>query len=432
MKIRTPGRNSDDRVVALGLQPVFGPAAANERVAKAFFRPDAPANVMKPRARQDHSDWPIACMLDELHFRVLRQIVHQMEYRGLWIPKELRAEIIAFRHAYGAHLMQEILLQALGNDYAELGSENVFGLPDHKFVVRAPRSLSFGYDMGTSIHRLLVRDGLVRSEIGKLCALFNFGITIFDAICDRMTDTADLLHRRFDERTLQTLIREPQRASVLEASISQLPSVEARVVLRVICAFFSRLHATVRVPYTSDAWRRFEGLVLEAYRAELSSSNQQSLDRSAIAMTLVASERKSTIPFQIMFQVALICEPSASHSNELVEIIQSLGRTFWLMDDLVDLTEDFRVGGANGILLRRQCDLAPAQDAGISVELLVNLLDSNCIATAIVEMSDSLCELLRRIEAIDCYPRSKKDVREMILVYLCNWLPKRFSRDRQR
>jgi hypothetical protein len=198
--------------------------------------------MMTPQSQQDLSEWPISCMLDELHFRVLRQIVHQMESRGLWVRREHRTEILDARHAYGAHLMQETLLPVLGDDYAELVSERVFGLTDYKFGLRAPRSLSFGYDMGTGIHRLLVSDGFTRSETGKLCALFNFGITIFDAVCDRMADTADILHRGFDERTLQTLIREPQGASVLEASIPKLRSVEVRVVLKVICAFFSRLH----------------------------------------------------------------------------------------------------------------------------------------------------------------------------------------------
>src|ERR1700733_8474679 len=143
----------------------------------AALHPTDHRETMTPRGRQDQSDWPIGCMLDELRLRVLRQIVHEMESRGLWLQRERCAEIIGFRHSYGAYLMQNDLLPAIGaDDYAKLSLESIFGLTDHRFERRAPRLLSFGHDIGTGLDRLLATHRRVDSQTGRLCALFNFGI----------------------------------------------------------------------------------------------------------------------------------------------------------------------------------------------------------------------------------------------------------------
>jgi hypothetical protein len=110
-------------------------------------------------------------------------------------------------------------------------------------------------------------------------------------------------------------------------------------------------------------------------------------------------EAKSTAPFHLMLQAVRLSIPCAEESNRENQalITERIGVVFWLIDDLVDLTRDYRAGAANSILFGLRSRKASAEEIidGTVDRLCRSLAEtSNILADIGTAESRQFCNLL--------------------------------------
>src|ERR1700722_14611924 len=123
-----------------------------------FFRTDKALNCMS-------SDWPVTQLLRELRLKMLRQIVYEMEFRGVWIARKHGGRVIQARKQFGLSILNELLFPSLGEDLSLLHGEDLFGVNDYQFATKASLSLVFGYDYGGGMHDIIAPSGTKRNQI---------------------------------------------------------------------------------------------------------------------------------------------------------------------------------------------------------------------------------------------------------------------------
>lgn len=370
------------------------------------------------------SDWPIGLLLDEVWLQAHRRLVHKMEASGLWMPRQLYKRLLYEQRARGDVLRRQVLLPSLGNaDYTYINSEAAYGLLNYRFRAHLPLIVSFGYEIGFGLHSYLHVNESRRQDIARLCALFNLGITLFDLTCDTSRETFEELSRAFDEDTLSKLINEPGACLSLAEASTKLRRPEMRLLLRTVCSFFSYLHACAQVQNSTDAWKRLDALLVEAYRAQLLSTDVQDSNYQATSLA-AAARRKSTIPFEIMLQVARVCErpSSAPLDTAADELIRQIGTVFWLADDLVDLVRDFRTGAVNSILFNVGSSSRFMRSPGQQQFVARQLLEKRYLDQAINQLCANLGAAAQMLLTSGTQSEGADRFRSLLLMYVRSWM----------
>jgi hypothetical protein len=93
---------------------------------------------------------------------------------------------------------------------------------------------------------------------------------------------------------------------------------------------------------------------LSAYRAQIACARVCSVDQDPDT-ALLAVKEKSVLPFSVLLQLVRVCDPDVQAARDASAdcVARHVATAFWLIDDLVDLKNDFRNGHANAVLLRR-------------------------------------------------------------------------------
>lgn len=374
-----------------------------------------------------YHNWSTNLIQRELWYKVRRELAQQLEARGIWLPRERFIAIRNERRAVGRVLQRKLLDPILGrSDYVYLRSEFAFGVLNRDLYSRLPLILSLGHDLGLGIYFQLLRGEVQHRNVAALCALLNLGIAVFDRICDDLTEDAEELYRFFDEDILHHLTNDPTFCQELAELVGSLPGREVRIVLKVICAFFSRLHDWSLVSRGSPIWAALNSLLIESYRSEMRTVRANSLNHSPPEL-IDAAARKSTLPFAIMLQIGRVCAgATGTHEVPAVdELIGRIGAVFSLVDDLMDLSRDIESGSINTILLRAGGSLS-FQQWSPQGELARYLLTGDVIEDAIDSLCTNIKEVVQLLESSELHsitePQLESQLQDSVLTYMRNWI----------
>jgi hypothetical protein len=195
-----------------------------------------------------------------------------------------------------------------------------------------------------------------------VCAIFNLGIGLVDALCDRSPGTGaallDLVAARDLPGAAEARRERGWLRSTAPPSLANDPT--AAFTVEIVETFFDTLHETC----PDDALRREVGAQLLAALA----AERETVARSAPRERLIECSRlTSVLPFEIIETLAGGDGPAGT----------LLGEAMWRIDDLVDLGEDARTGALNALLLAGAAGPEIARAAAEAAEkLAAGLRDS--------------------------------------------------------
>jgi len=356
-------------------------------------------------------------MLDELSLRTRRRLQRCLQRSGaLALKSENSANLSEYRLC-GLGLQRDLLASLLGEeDYGYLISEVAYGVGDFQLRSDLPLILWFGYSMGTGLHAHLGAAVARRGKVAILCALFNFGIVIFDRICDNARGGVGRLSECFDATTIQGLADNPAAGLPALQAAAATGTPETRILLKLVCAFYATAWQTAEESGDSQGWKRLNEMLMRAYYAELTSVMTPS------SQDLGSAEAKSTLPFQIMLQIALLGDsaiPSGARASSYA-LTKDIGMVFLLIDDLTDLRRDLQSKDANSLLCdaRRHQNVRepPDEDA-----LLVHILAGPYIDNAAEHLQTSLVRIIRTLRDSVGEGVALENFLEVILTYVIGW-----------
>jgi hypothetical protein len=323
-------------------------------------------------------------LLRDLRLKVYREVALELKRNALWVDDETFRESLRVIHTQGKALAEELIARLLGrHDYWWLDASRVFGGRKPPLSARLPRILSFGFDLGSG----MAGGGARSDDVARLCALFNFTISIFDAFCDRAHDGPGQLSKYVHPKMLQALTRDRKAIGRFWTQVEAIKNFELRCVLKLVCAFFSEVRVFTE-PAGPVAGAALEDLVLRAYGAEMMCASWQGGSRAVPSTDVV--RQKSILPFQIMWQIARMDNGVPPCSDALVS---SIGEVFGLQDDLVDLPKDLRRGQVNSII----CEIESVHDDCVrstASEKALALLTQEHVADAARRLCATLLQVL--------------------------------------
>jgi hypothetical protein len=366
--------------------------------------------------------WPASLLLDELWLKVRRLSIDELARRELWLATEEFHAARAERRRCGRRLRAELLAPALGaQDFQQLRSTAAFDSPDGRLFKRLPLMLAFGYDIGAGLvrpDRSELRNGGSESEIahqvGCLCALFNCGIALFDALYDRLPQRSHELSQALDIHLLRAAMHERTHLAELAHRAGAIQALEPRIVMRVVTAFYERLWSTAACDRTAPQWQALDDLLAEAYNAEMMSVIGEAAGAEALQ---TAATAKAVLPFQVMAALATVCAPptaapvvaTAGEEREPMSTARQVGTVFSLVDDLIDLVHDTEAGAVNTIALRVSAS---------EPHLLPRRLLEGCeVDQAVAELGANVSALVNR-----CRACGAENLADTVILNLQNWV----------
>jgi hypothetical protein len=357
------------------------------------------------------SEWPISLLLDEVWLRGRRTLVHELERRGLWPERAQYRRYIAQQHALGERLGEQVLLPAVGErDAALLRSEAAFGAANQRVRERLPIVLAFGHELGSVLHAIIGGQPAARYAVAERCAVFNLGVSLFDVVCDACPDLRPRLIEAFDEHLLAGLASGTLGAGDLARTADAEPSVELRVLLKVIAAFFDLAR-----PTAADL-TPLEDLLRRAYRAELAASQPDAATRPD---ALETARSKSMLPFAVIAEVVRGGECLDDDAGALLcRLADDVSRVFWLTDDLVDAVPDFRSSTLNALLL----DGAATASDGDDGAPLRRALDHGVLEATAREIGARLADAVGAVAESPSDPESAARLHAALTCYTRDWL----------
>ena len=103
---------------------------------------------------------------------------------------------------------------------------------------------------------------------------------------------------------MRRLMEDSRNSREFARVVATHPVSEIRILLKIVCAFYSRLHCLADAARDREAWRRLGELLPEAYHAELHSTcSPSNMDRAAL---LGAAEKKSTALLDVLLQITRV------------------------------------------------------------------------------------------------------------------------------
>ena len=248
-------------------------------------------------------------------------------------------------------------------------------------------TVAFGYSVGQALHFTLARDEGANPHDGppaaRLCALFNFGISLFDLVCDGRPSGLASLTTAFDEDLLRRLLGDPRAPEQLHLAAGSIGDPLLRFLLSAVAAFFVRLRAFGQEA-DGRARDHLAALLVDAYRAEIGTVRHARTPGTGTSTVdlLAMAHRKSVLPFEVMLAIARLRDGAGGRRDGTRATLlgKHLGLLFSLVDDLVDLNRDVVSGDVNTILLG--AGIAPGPKRIVGVGQLDALGDSLADASA--------------------------------------------------
>lgn len=205
-------------------------------------------------------------------------------------------------------------------------------------------------------------------EVTRLGALFNLGIALFDGLCDEHPERAALLLREVTPQTLASA-----------AAGRPLPRCGDPAVDLLLVLIAEVLAGARRLGGPAALQREFDGAIVTMYQAErLSLSARRSTTGPTLAV-LRLLRRKSALPIATVALLAALARPPADPQplDALRRDARRAGQVLWLIDDLVDVKEDWLTDAWSRPLwlwARRGQAPAPTLDGALSALLATGVI----------------------------------------------------------
>jgi hypothetical protein len=338
-----------------------------------------------------------------------------MKSAGLWLPGADLVEFVRRQQILGRELERELVVPALRpTDHAYLTRllpGQWFGRPR----IRIPLIAAFGYECGLALHSYVCASEDGRESVARTSAVFNLGIALFDRVCDGAGFAA--LGGIFNEVMLGRLLCDTGAGTDLNGAAATSENRELRALVAVVIAFFARVRLLAG---GADGTKRLKKLLIEAYRAELETVSFRHSEIEAGDLQTAAC-KKSVLPFEIMLATARLCVDDADgvYVANAERLVQEMGAVFSLVDDLSDLSKDYRSGDANTILIGAGM-LPGSRDTTQGPAELEKLL-----AGGVQEAARSIVRsLITAMELAECRSGAldQRRFRDVLVGYALNWL----------
>jgi outer membrane protein assembly factor BamB/orotate phosphoribosyltransferase len=361
--------------------------------------------------------------LEAFQHRIVNGFARRLEAAHLVLARDRYREFIGNQEAIGRELEWRLVAPSWGEaDYTYYISHlSVAGSLLPRFGLTVP--LAFGHELGASVHAHLYPGHGRRDAVAELCALFNLLISIFDWVTDCRPDAHNELAHVFGEDTVRRLSEDIDGVSDLQRTLGVVQNPAVRVLIKTMSAFFTNLHASARISVSNPAWARLNGLLVQAYRAEIVTTGLNRAPQS-ISELLGAAHGKSVLPFEIILAIAAACEdqPMARNMDDAIAFVRSIGRLMAVADEVSDLARDYRSGDANTILLNLGIRNRNGSEVAAETREGMFAFDSEECVDAVVE------RLYENVACALCFAESGSDssnvqrVRDVIIGYAQGWL----------
>ncbi len=268
------------------------------------------------------------------------------------------------------------------------------------------RVLGHGWLQTAALARLTGVDPAVQEDVAALGALFNFGVVLFDSTLDRSPEQARLLLDRLTPATIESLL------AGRDALGPPAESGAVGVLLVLIETFFRRGRALV-APGAEPVWDELARVIRAMYGAELFSARVRREGSVPTLDVLRQLRRKSALPMWTMTLLGLLTKPSAC-TPALRANVTRAGEALWIVDDLVDLREDWLGGGWSRpwwLLARR--DGGPPRSLA---EALGSMQDSGIVAAEAARLARRLSHLRRSL------PPAGSALWADVTTTVCSWV----------
>lgn len=316
--------------------------------------------------------------------------------------REIRAAVIAALQRAGLDLSpaelaagrQSVLASGEALFAVALPTQQAGGAPLLRQAARALRlpdaALARTLGHGQQQARLLAeRAGALPSlapEVTRLGALFNLGIALFDGLCDEHPERAALLLREVTPQTLASA-----------AAGRPLPRCGDPAVDLLLILIAEVLAGARRLGGPAALQREFDGAIVTMYQAERLSISARRSTTGPTLVVLRLLRRKSALPIAAVALLAALARPPSCCDQPSLDALRRdarrAGQVLWLIDDLVDVKEDWLADAWSRPLwlwARRGQAPAPTLDGALSA-----LLDTGVIA----DEAQRLVRLLRALSA---------------------------------
>jgi hypothetical protein len=253
---------------------------------------------------------------------------------------------------------------------------------------RLPGMLAFGYTQGRLIHGLRLGAKRVTEPVALAAAIFNMGIAIFDFVVDELPAGKNLfnlvnpgwLTELLDvsrELPLDGLVERMRHTGPLEGFL-----------LKSIVAFTENCKRLYMAGAERLDWDRLRASLDELYEAELTASTGCHAPVLTDDAWMEILYRKSALPTTTIAMISQLASPPGSGVQEqaVLDACDTLGRIFWLLDDLSDIASDARKGLPSYVILR---GTTPRDDRSMA-----------SVRQGVIGTAEDLCCLLRQLEDI--------------------------------
>ncbi|MCY1047594.1 hypothetical protein OV208_40220 [Corallococcus sp. bb12-1] len=208
-----------------------------------------------------------------------------------------------------------------------------------------PRVLGFGYAQGLALSEWLL--GTPDAAAATRAAWFNFGIVLFDAVCD---------HLPAEARQLSDLMGPGGMEQLLCGRRPEFQPAE-HVIVRFLQGIVLRYFTELELGSASAAFRQEFATAIQRMHEAETWLTLRATEPTSLARLWARLRAKSALP---MWTMALTC---ARHDdgawNRLMAeraSVLAAGRALWILDDLIDAHEDRQAGAWSRpwLLLRRE------------------------------------------------------------------------------
>jgi hypothetical protein len=233
----------------------------------------------------------------------------------------------------GRRLLPSALAGERGAGRHEITPAGSLGLADPAL----PRILGLGSQQAAGLATIAGTPARARPEVARLGGLLNLGVALFDHVCDKSPQSAELLLATVTPERLDEQLRAGGRAAP--------PSGDAGVdlLMALIANFFTGVHGLGGSPRDR---RTFAHLIRGMYGGQrFVTAAKRERDRPTPRVWWEL-RHKSVLPMETMALLALLAHPHAgAQRRSTVRLAAALaGEAIWIVDDLADVGEDWSAG----------------------------------------------------------------------------------------
>jgi hypothetical protein len=230
----------------------------------------------------------------------------------------------------GRRLLPGALASELGASRHEAKPAGSLGLADPAL----PRILGLGCQQAAGLATIAGTPARARPEVARLGGLLNLGVALFDHVCDKSPQRAELLLAMVTPERLDEQLRAGGRAAPSSGDAS------VDLLMALIANFFTGVHG---LGGSARDRRAFAHLVRGMYGGQRFVTRAKRERDPPTPRVWWELRHKSVMPMETMALLALLAHPQAgTQRRSTVRLAAALaGEAIWIVDDLADVGEDW-------------------------------------------------------------------------------------------